>query len=551
MSAVIVALFIAAAPEAALRSAEKAIEAKGLLDRIQTLASDAFEGRSPGTKGEDVTVAYLVDQMKAIGLTPGNPDGTYLQRVPLVGAVSTYHAELDTQGKREELVANRDLVAVTQRQVPRVSIEKSDMVFVGYGVIAPEYGWDDFKDVDVRGKTVVMLVNDPQVADPSDATKLDTKLFKGAGMTYYGRWTYKFEIAAKKGAAAALIIHNTERAAYPWSVVVDSWGRENFATVAADKNMGRPAVESWLSDEAARKIFKDSGLDLDALTKAAALRDFKPVPLRQKLSMTLERTERSVSSHNVVGKVSGTDAGDAARYLVYSAHWDHFGRDDKREGDKVFHGALDNASGTSGMLEIAEAFKAMKTPARATVVFVATTGEERGLLGARYYVENPLYPLARTIANINLDGVNPWGRTKDLQLVGDRVSSLDTELERIVKQSGRVLVPDAHPERGTTYRGDSFEFAKAGVPALWLYKGNDYIGKAKGFGDAQSAKFFSTDYHKPSDVVRADWDLSGGVEDLRLGFRLGHTVAQDAKWVEWNPDAEFASKRRETAALRN
>ncbi|HSI05899.1 MAG TPA: M28 family metallopeptidase, partial [Myxococcota bacterium] len=487
MTPFIVALFLAAPPMSPLQTAEKAIESKGLLERIQTMASDVFEGRSPGTKGEEVTVAYLVDQMKAIGLEPGNPDGTYLQRVPLVGAVSTYRAELDTQGKREELLAHRDLVAVSQRQVPKVSIDKTDMVFVGYGVVAPEYGWDDFKDVDVRGKTVVMLINDPQVADPADPTKLDPKLFKGPGMTYYGRWTYKFEIAAKKGAVAALIIHNTERAAYPWSVVVDSWGRENFATVAADKNAGRAAIESWITEDAARRLFKDSGLDLEALTKAAALRDFKPVPLRQKLSMTLERTERQVQSHNVIGKISGSEAADAARYLVYSAHWDHFGRDDKREGDKVFHGALDNASGTSGMLEIAEAFKALNKPAKATVVFVATTGEERGLLGAKYYVENPLYPLARTLANINLDGVNPWGRTKDLQLVGDRVSTLDEALEWVTKQVGRVLVADAHPERGTPYRGDSFEFAKAGVPALWLYKGNDYIGKAKGFGDEQSA----------------------------------------------------------------
>ena len=371
MSAFVLALVLAAPPMSSPQTAEKAIEAKGLLERIQTLASDAFEGRSPGTKGEEVTIAYLVDQMKLIGLEPGNPDGTYLQKVPLVGAVATYRAELDTQGKKEELLAHRDLVAVSQRQVPKVAIDKTDMIFVGYGVVAPEYGWDDFKDVDVRGKTIVMLINDPQVADPTDPTKLDQKLFKGRGMTYYGRWTYKFEMAAKKGAAAALIIHNTDRAAYPWSVVDDSWGRENFATVAADKNAGRAAIESWISEDAARKIFKDSGLDLDALTKAAALRDFKPVPLRQKLSITLERTERQVESHNVVGKLSGTDTGDAARYLVYSAHWDHFGRDDKREGDKVFHGALDNASGTSGMLEIAEAFKALGKPTKTTVVFVA------------------------------------------------------------------------------------------------------------------------------------------------------------------------------------
>ncbi len=550
MNAILFSLLLAAGPDAAVTRAEKAIDAKQLLERTQTLASDAFEGRSPGTKGEEMTVEYLTNQMKAIGLTPGNPDGSYVQRVPLVGATATYRAFIESQGKREELFAGKDLVAKSDRLVPKISIDKTDMVFVGYGVVAPEYGWDDFKDVDVRGKTIVMLINDPQVPDPSDPSKLDPKLFKGQAMTYYGRWTYKFEIAAKKGAAAALIIHNTERAAYPWSVVVDSWGRENFTTRSADKNAGRAAIESWISDEAARKIFKDSGLDLDALTKAAALRDFKPVPLLPKLSMTLDRAERQVESRNVVGKISGTDKGAAERFLVFSAHWDHFGKDDGREGDKVFHGALDNASGTAGMLEIAGAFKALKKPLKSTVVFVATTAEERGLLGAKYYTDNPLYPLGRTLANLNLDGVNPWGRTKDLELVGDRVSTLDGDLEGIVKQMGRVMRPESRPERGMYYRADHFEFAKAGVPALWIYRGSDYVGRPKGWGDEKAAKFTANDYHKPSDVVRPDWDFAGGVEDLRAFFRLGYKVAQDAGWPEWKPDAEFAAKRKETADQR-
>lgn len=551
MTTFLVALLLAApVPEAALKSAESAIDAKSLLERTTMLASDAFEGRSPGSHGEDVTVDYLIAQMKALGLEPGNPDGTYIQRVPLVGAVSTYKADLETAGKHEELLAGRDLVAVSHRLVPKVAIDKTEMVFVGYGVVAPEYGWDDFKDVDVRGKTVVMLVNDPQVPDPKDPANLDVAFFKGRAMTYYGRWTYKFEIAAMKGAAAALVIHNTAQAAYPWSVVVDSWGRENFDTVSADKNAGRPAVESWISDEAARKLFKASGLDLDAQMKAALSRDFRPVPLKSKLSVTLERAERQVLSRNVVGKISGTDTGDAARYLVLSAHWDHFGKDDAREGDKVFHGAIDNAIGTAGLLEVAEGFKALKKPLASTLVFVATTAEERGLLGAKYYVENPLYPLGRTLANLNLDGLNPWGKTRDIQLVGDRASSLDVTLEATLRQRGRLMTPEAHPERGASYRADNFEFAKAGVPAMWLYKGSDYIGKPAGYGEEKTKSFFANDYHKPSDVVRADWDLAGGVDDLRILFRVGCSVAQDTRWPEWLPSNEFAAKRRETAAMR-
>ncbi len=344
-------------------------------------------------------------------------------------------------------------------------------------------------------------------------------------------------------------MHDTARAGYPFTVI-DGRGRETFDTVTADKNAGRVAIESWISNEAAHRLFQLSNLDLDALTKAAASRDFRPIPLRSKLSMTLERTERTLVSHNVVGKISGSDPSAAARYLIYTAHWDHLGRDDSRTGDPIFHGALDNASGMAGMLEIAEAWKALETPPKETVVFIATTCEERGLLGAKYYVNNPLYPLERTLAVLNFDFLNPWGRTADLQRIGERRSSLDDVLERVLKQRGRVMSPEVSPEEGLSYRADDFVFAKAGVPAMWCFRGTDFIDKPKGYGKKKYVDYIAHDYHQPSDVVRPDWDLSGAIEDLRVYFRMGHIIGDDKGWPEWFPNAEFAAKRRETASSR-
>src|SRR4026209_2863970 len=433
---------------AELKPAFDSITANDILQHTKVISGDAYEGRGPGTKGEELTVKYLTEQYQRLGLKPGNPDGTYIQKVPLVGFTGAATASFTAAGKQMNLTFPTDYVAVSRRFVPESKVENSDMVFVGYGVVAPEYGWDDYKGLDVRGKTIVMLINDPQVPDSADATKLDEKMFKGKAMTYYGRWTYKYEIASQKGAAAAVIIHETGPAGYPYEVVSGSWSRENFDIQKPDKNMGRVAVESWITTDRAKELFTASGQDFDALKKAAVSKDFKPVALNAKANMTVRNTLREIKSSNVVGKLEGSDPTLKNEYLIYTAHWDHLGRDPKLTGDQIFNGALDNASGTAALLEIAEAFTKLATPPKRSILFLSVTAEEKGLLGAKYYAENPLYPLSKTAANINMDGINQWGKTKDISMVGDDNSSLIDFLKETAAAQGRIVTPDAEPEKG-------------------------------------------------------------------------------------------------------
>src|SRR6185436_18405170 len=351
-----------AAIPAELKPAFDSITYSDIMQHIKTLSADEFEGRGPGTKGEELSVKYLTEQYQRLGLKPGNPDGTYIQKVPLVGFTAAPQASFTAGGKKIDLNFPTDYVAVSRRFTPESKVENSDIVFVGYGVVAPEYGWDDYKGVDVKGKTIVMLINDPAVPDASDPSKLDEKMFKGKAMTYYGRWTYKYEIAAQKGAAAAIIIHETGPAGYPYEVVSGSWSRENFDIQTPDKNMGRAAVESWITTERAKELFTASGQDFDALKKAALSKDFKPVALKAKANMTVKNTLREINSINVIGKLEGADPALKNEYVIYTAHWDHLGRDPKLTGDQIFNGALDNASGTATLLEIAEAFTKLPTP---------------------------------------------------------------------------------------------------------------------------------------------------------------------------------------------
>ena len=525
------------------QAASESITAAGMLRHIKVLASDEFEGRSPGTRGEELTVAYLTDQLKKIGLQPGNPDGKYTQKVPLAGFTSSATGTLTAGGKTMKLEFPRDYVAVSRRMVPETRVDNSEIVFVGYGVVAPEYGWDDYKGLDVRGKTLLMLVNDPAVPDPRDAAKLDEKLFKGRAMTYYGRWTYKYEIATEKGAAAAIIVHETGPAGYPWEVVTGSWGRENFDIQTPDKNMKRVGVEAWLHLDRAKELLAASGQNFDALKKAAASRDFKPVPLGARATFRVGNKLREVQSQNVIGLLPGSDPKLKSEYVVYSAHWDHLGRDEKTQGDQIYNGALDNASGVASVLEIAGAFKQMKPGPKRSVLFLLVTAEERGLLGAKYYAENPLYPLAKTLAVINIDGVNQWGRTRDFILVGFGNSTLDDIARQVAAGQKRVIKPDAEPEKGFFYRSDHFEFAKEGVPALDPDSGTQYLGKDPAWGMKKRDEYTQRDYHKPSDEVKPDWDLSGAVEDTRLLFEVGRRVADGSRWPEWKPGTEFKAKR--------
>ncbi len=524
-------------------AAAAGITADGLLQHIRVLASDEFEGRLPGSKGEELTVKYLTEQFRALGLEPGNPDGAYIQNVPLAGSKSHPEAAFSAGRRKIALKPFEDYVAASRRLVEQVTVTDSDLVFVGYGVVAPEYGWDDYKGLDVTGKTLLMLINDPAVPDPNEPARLDEKLFKGRAMTYYGRWTYKYDVATEKRAAAAVIIHETGPAGYPWDVVRNSWGGENFTIRRPDRNMARVPVESWITLDKAKQLLKACGKDFDELKKAAVRRDFTPVPLNAKFTARIRNTIREVRSRNVLAKLPGSDPQLRNEYVIYSAHWDHLGRDPSLPHDQIYNGAHDNASGVAALLEIARAFIRLSPPPKRTILFAALTAEEQGLLGAQYYAANPLYPLAKTLANINIDGLNSWGRTRDIVVVGYGNSTLDDIVAEVAAQQGRVVKPDPEPEKGFFYRADHFEFAKKGVPALYTDDGTDYIGRPPGYGEQKRNEFTERDYHKPSDEIKDDWDLSGAAEDVQLLFLVGYRVAQAPAWPEWKPGTEFKAVR--------
>ena len=527
-------------PDAALAS----FSADRLLNHIRILSSDEFEGRGPGSRGEDLTIKYLEDQYRSAGLEPGNPDGTYLQNVPLVGITPdpSMTLTLTGHGKTLQPKFQTDFVAWSKR-VTETSAIDAELIFVGYGVQAPEFQWDDFKGADVKGKILVVLINDPPVPDPANPSQLDPKTFGGPAMTYYGRWTYKFEKAAKMGAAGCIIIHETDRAGYPWEVVRNSWSGTQFDLAAPDKNMGRLAVESWITSDFATQLFKAAGQDLDKLIAAASRRDFRPVPLGIHEKLTIHSTLRTLDSHNVIAKLTGSDPDSKNSYVIYTAHWDHFGIGPEVNGDKIYHGAVDNAAGSAALLEIARAYKTLHTPPRRTILFLSVTAEEQGLLGSQYYVEHPLYPLARTALDINMDGMNVGGRTRDIVQIGRGASTLDQIVEAAAESQGRQVKFDPEPEKGLYYRSDHFQFAKNGVPAFDPEVGVDFIGKPAGWGLEQRQKYTAERYHKPADVIQPDWDLSGAVQDSQLYFLVGYRVANDSSMPEWHPGAEFKAVR--------
>jgi Zn-dependent M28 family amino/carboxypeptidase len=534
---------VAAAQVGPTDAAGRAITAAGILGHIKILSSDEYEGRLPGTRGGELTVKYITQQFKNLHLAPGNPDGSYVEAVALAGIRGRATGSFMAGGQTITLEFPKDAVALTERFLTDVAVKDSDMIFVGYGVVAPEYDWDDYKGVDVRGKTLVMLINDPPVVDPHDPSKLDDSKFKGRAMTYYGRWTYKFEIAAEKGAAAAVIVHQTAPAAYGWEVVQNSWSGEKFNTAAANKHIDRVAVESWITLEKARELFRSSGQDFDVLFKSAARADFKPVALKAKANFTLANTLREVTSYNVVARLDGSNPKRRNELVVYTAHWDHFGRNPNLVGDQIFHGAADNASGVAGMLEVAKAYTKLERPPARSILFMAVTGEEQGLLGSKWYATHPLYPLNQTVAAINMDVLNVWGRTRDLTIPGLGQSTLEDTLTQLAKAHGRTVLPDQEPEKGEYYRSDHFEFAKVGVPAVSYGGGYDYIGRPRDWGIKKHVDYTAHDYHKPSDVVKPDWNLSGAVDDLRLMLELGYIVAQSGEYPQWKSGSEFKARR--------
>ena len=519
-------------------SALESITSVDLMKDIARLASDEFEGRAPASPGEELTVGYLEGRFRKMGLEGGVSGGGFRQKVPLVGITANPNVSLAVSSPRTSVILayGTDFMAWTKR-VTETAAMSAEMVFVGYGIVAPEYGWDDYKGVDVKGKVLVMLVNDPPLEDINK--------FNGKAMTYYGRWTYKFEIAAERGAAGCLVIHETGPAGYPWEVVSGGWTGEQFDLMTPDKNSGRAAVEGWLSLKAAQVLARMGGKRFHKLKEEAASPDFQPVPLGLKASIKLRNKIRTLDSSNIIAKISGSDPELRDQFVAYVAHWDHLGVGNSLGGDSIYNGAVDNASGTASLLELGEAFAALENPPRRSLLFMAVTAEESGLLGSKYYVANPIYPLAKTAAVINMDSMNVWGKTTDINIIGLGNSTLDEDVRVVARRQGRTVHPNPEPEKGYFYRSDHFEFAKEGVPALFVKSGVDYVGKPEGWGFRVMEKYTAEDYHKPSDEVKSDWDLSGAVTDIQLLFQVGYQVANEKELPRWVPGTEFKAKREE------
>jgi Zn-dependent M28 family amino/carboxypeptidase len=513
---------------------QPAIDAGDFTELVKTLASDEFEGRAPGSVGEDRTVEYIRAQMQRIGLQPGNGD-TFFQDVPMVETTADPSTKLvlTIDGKPVELAFGTDMVVGTRTGQAQVSVKDSPIVFVGYGVDAPERGWNDYADQDWTGKTVVMFVNDPGFHAG------DEKLFDGKKMTYYGRWTYKFEEAARKGAAAALIVHDSAGASYGWDVVKNSWSGAQYDLPATDDPDPRLPVQGWLTADAARKLFAGAGIDLDEAYKQAVKPGFKPVPLNATLSVDLASTTANKTSRNVVGVLPGTSRADEA--VLYMAHWDHLGKHEG-EGDQIYNGAVDNATGVAGILEIAEAFANQEQKPERSVVFLAVTLEESGLLGSKYYVAHPTFPLEKIAGVVNLDAMSVAGRSRDFVVVGKGNSELEDMLKVYADQQGRVLEQEGNTAGGFYFRSDHFNFAKAGVPALYAKGGDDLLEGGEEGGKAAGAEYAKR-YHQPGDEIHEGWRYDGVVEDLQALHGVGKDLAAGGTWPNWYDGNAFKAAR--------
>ena len=531
-----------AIPDAVAKVAKAQITPDILRAPIRFLASDELEGRGPATRGDALARLYLASQLESLGFQPGGENGSYEQTVDVVGVTAKLPTTWDFTGKGGDISLkwSDDYIAGSGVQQPTAEIKDAPLVFVGYGIEAPEYKWDDFKGVDVRGKVLVMLNNDPD---------WDPKLFAGNTRLYYGRWTYKYESAARHGAAGVIIVHTTPSAGYPWQVVQSSWGGEQFELPAE----GEPHIQlkGWATEDAARRLVKAGGADLDKLVEAAKKRSFKPVPLNLRTSIKFENTVSRVRTANVAGVLPGSDPKLKDEVVIYSAHHDHFGiGDPDKTGDKIYNGAEDNAVGCAQLLAIARAMAALPERPRRSVMMLFVAGEEQGLLGSKYFSLHPTYAPGKIAANINYDGGNYRGRTKDLTQIGAGKSSLDAIARALVEAQGRVLVPDQFPDKGYYYRSDQFSFAKIGVPALYFDNGYDYIGKPEGWGKHEHEEWTEHVYHQPSDELTDEWVFDGMIEDAMIGFGAGWLVAQADAMPTWNPGDEFEAARRKALAAK-
>lgn len=514
-------------------AAIKMINDSSFAKHISVLASDEFQGRKPFTEGETKSINYLRDQFKLLGLDPDNGD-SYFQPVPMVELKSVPDAKMVFKGASGSVTANylTDFVAGSKRVQSKVSLVNSPLVFAGYGIVAPEYKWNDYAGLDVKGKTVVVMINDPGF--------FDSTLFKGKNMTYYGRWTYKFEEAARQGAAGILIIHDTAPAAYPWSVVRSGWSKSKLQSESRDNNMNRAIVEGWISLDIAKQLFKLGGQS-DALFAAALKPGFKAVDLKMTTSLNVTNTIKKSVSNNVVAIIPGTKT--PAEYIIYSAHWDHLGIGEKVKGDSIYNGAVDNATGVAGLLELAAAFKKLPQKPARSIVFVAFTGEEQGLIGSEYYAQHPKHPLDKIAANINMDMMGIAGKTKDIVVYGYGQSELEDYAAASAKKQGRVVVPDPVPSSGLYYRSDHFNFAKVGVPSLFTGSGVDNQQHGRTWGLQQVADYTKSRYHSPQDNASEIKDYSGMVEDVRLLFDLGYTLSNETGFPKWKKGSEFKAVR--------
>jgi Zn-dependent M28 family amino/carboxypeptidase len=532
----IVLAVLALASPALAQSSVPAISVDTLKDVTRTLSSDAFEGRAPTTPAEAKATGYIVERMKAAGLKPGN-EGSWFQDVPLVELTAQNMTPMTFTGGKVpvSLTYRTDMVLATYRVTPKVDIEDSDVVFLGYGINAPEKGWNDYAGVDVKGKTVVVLVNDPDWQTP------------GKAMTYYGRWTYKFEEAARQGAAAVLIVHDTEPAAYGWGVVQSSWTGPQLELDAKGDHMDQSSAVGWMQLAKAKELFASAGKDFAALSAAAKVKGFKAVPLGVKASVSFTNTIRRQSSKNVIGILPGTER--PGETVLYTAHWDHLGRCDAVNGDDICNGAVDNASGVAGLIALAEA-QVKAGPAKRSMVFMAVTAEESGLLGSKYYAEHPVYPLKDTVGGVNMDGLDVIGPSKDVVVTGYGKSELEDLIKPLIEAQGRVMKPEPNPERGGYFRSDHFSFAKLGVPMFDGGSGEDLVEGGTARGHAAVLDYIANRYHKPQDEYDPTWNWAGAVQDLMLYFQIGRQLAMGDQWPNWYPTAEFRGVRDKDRAAK-
>lgn len=514
-----------------------ALNADSLAHHISILASDEFEGRKPFSEGEAKTIAYLEQQFKLAGLEPGNGE-SYFQEVPMVRITTNASPRMQVFSPRGnfELRGLDEYVIWTDKTDPMVSLDRTEIVFAGYGVVAPEHNWNDYEGLDVKGKVVMVLVNDPGF-NAGDST-----LFKGTTMTYYGRWTYKFEEAARQGARGCLIVHNTAGASYPFTVPQNNWNTSRLRLDNRGKNEALCDIIGWVSAPAASKILTVAGFDTTLLATADK-RGFRGRPLGVSLSTSMTVTTNYSKSMNVIGKITGAEHPEET--IIYTAHWDHLGIGKPDEtGDSIYNGALDNASATAGLIELARAYKSIEAKPKRTVVFLSVTAEEQGLWGSAFYAQNPVYPAAKTVANINMDGLNWYGQTKDIIVVGEGQSELEDYLKEEAAKENRVIAFENHPEAGYYYRSDHFNFAKVGIPAIFTNSGSDVIGQDKDYGKKMNDQYVQKNYHRPSDEFdAATWKLDGAIADLRLLFRLGRRLVYGSEWPAWKKGSEFKALR--------